>query len=112
MRKTALRDAHLHYVDPRQKNLSVLVRGASFSLQRASARSGVGTTLRFFRLRSDIGWMHVTQRRLPHHYAIGQPLFVTFRLHGSLPPGRYFAADSMRAGEAFACIDRRWAVGG
>ena len=84
--------------------------------------------------------MHVSQRRLPHHYAIGQPLFVTFRLHGSLPPGQYFAADSMRAGEAFAYageafayageafayageafayageafayIDRRWAVGG
>src|SRR6185369_8865985 len=50
--------------------------------------------------------MRIPQRRLPHLYAIGQPLFVTFRLHGSLPAGRYFAADSMQSGEAFACMDR------
>jgi REP element-mobilizing transposase RayT len=50
--------------------------------------------------------MHVTQRHLPHWYAIGQPLFVTFRLCGSLPPGREFPTESAAAGKAFLCMDR------
>ena len=33
------------------------------------------------------------QRRLPHWDVIGQPLFVTFRLHGSLPQGRAFPPE-------------------
>jgi len=51
--------------------------------------------------------MQVTQRRLPHFYAIGHPLFVTFRLYGSLPPGRYFGKDALKSGEAFVYMDRR-----
>jgi putative transposase len=50
--------------------------------------------------------MPLTQRRLPHLYAIGQPLFVTFRLHGSLPPGRHFTRESMNSGTAFVHLDR------
>jgi hypothetical protein len=50
--------------------------------------------------------MHVSQRRLPHWYAIGQPLFITFRLHGSLPSHRKFSSESAAAGEAFLCMDR------
>jgi putative transposase len=50
--------------------------------------------------------MHVSQRHLPHLYVIGQPLFVTFRLHGSLPPGREFPKESMSSGKAFVCMDR------
>src|SRR5713226_6882013 len=37
----------------------------------------------------------VSQRHLPHLYVMDQPLFLTFRLHGSLPPGRGFPTESM-----------------
>ena len=30
------------------------------------------------------------ERRLPHIHAIGRPVFLTSRLHGSLPPNRVF----------------------
>lgn len=47
----------------------------------------------------------MTRRWLPHWYAVGQPLFVTFRLAGSLPRGRHFEAGEMSSREAFACLD-------
>jgi putative transposase len=50
--------------------------------------------------------MQLSCRRLPHHYAMGEPLFVTFRLHGSLPTGRVFASGRLSSGKAFACLDR------
>jgi len=50
--------------------------------------------------------MQISERHLPHWYAIGQPLFVTFRLHGSLPSGRGFPLESITSGEAFLCVDR------
>jgi putative transposase len=50
--------------------------------------------------------MDFSQRRLPHIYAIGQPLFATFRLHGSLPAGREFPKESLTSGEAFVAMDR------
>jgi hypothetical protein len=50
--------------------------------------------------------MDFSQRRLPHIYAIGQPLFVTFRLYGSLPVGREFPKESLTSGEAFVAMDR------
>jgi REP element-mobilizing transposase RayT len=50
--------------------------------------------------------MHLTQRRLPHLNTVGQPLFVTFRLHGSLPTGRHFTSDTLTSGQAFVHLDR------
>ncbi len=50
--------------------------------------------------------MQLSYRRLPHHHAIGEPLFVTFRLHGSLPTGRVFPSGRLSSGKAFACLDR------
>jgi REP element-mobilizing transposase RayT len=46
------------------------------------------------------------ERRLPHWDAIGQPIFVTFRLHGSLPAGRVFAPATVNNGRAFVVMDR------
>lgn len=47
------------------------------------------------------------ERRLPHWDVIGQPLFVTFRLHGSLPATRVFAPERLAtSGQAFAAMDR------
>ena len=50
--------------------------------------------------------MQVFRRRLPHQYGVGEPLFVTFRLHGSLPPGREFRSGRLDSGQAFVCLDR------
>src|SRR5262249_17968468 len=47
-----------------------------------------------------------SRRRLPHIYRIGVPLFVTFRLAGSLPQGRVFDPDTVTSGEAFGLMDR------
>ena len=60
----------------------------------------------FLDLTRTIKLVDFSRRRLPHRYAIGQPLFVTFRLHGSLPDGREFPPDSMTSGRAFVAMDR------
>jgi len=44
-------------------------------------------------------------RRLPHIHAIGQPMFLTWRLYGSIPEGRSFPSGTT-AGEAFLVMDR------
>ena len=46
------------------------------------------------------------ERRLPHWEVNGQPLFVTFRLHGSLPSNRVFPPARMTSGQAFEAMDR------
>jgi REP element-mobilizing transposase RayT len=42
---------------------------------------------------------------LPHYSSIGQPIFVTWRLHGSLPANRKFPAATT-SGAAFVALDR------
>ena len=44
-------------------------------------------------------------RRLPHLQAIGRPIFITWRLYGSLPANRTFP-QATRAGRAFLAMDR------
>src|SRR3954452_13450392 len=47
------------------------------------------------------------QRRLPHWDIVDQPLFVTFRLHGSLPAHRVFPPENLNnSGKAFVAMDR------
>ena len=47
------------------------------------------------------------ERRLPHWDIVGEPLFVTFRLHGSLPANRIFPPERLtKSGEAFRAMDR------
>lgn len=50
--------------------------------------------------------MLLSERRLPHLYAIGRPLFVTFHLYGSLPANRAFPSVKLTSGEAFVAMDR------
>ncbi len=46
-------------------------------------------------------------RRLPHWDTLEQPLFVTFRLRGSLPVHRVFPPDALAlSGKAFVAMDR------
>ena len=46
------------------------------------------------------------RRRLPHFYNHDQPVFLTWCLHGSLPPNRHFPRAALTSGEAFAALDR------
>lgn len=46
------------------------------------------------------------RRRLPHIYATEQPVFLTWRLHGSLPEHRPFCGGRLPSGPAFAALDR------
>ena len=46
------------------------------------------------------------QRRLPPWHPLGQPLFLTWRLHGSLPPNRSFPDANVTSGKAFVALDR------
>jgi REP element-mobilizing transposase RayT len=50
--------------------------------------------------------MNRYDRRLPHFSSIDEPVFVTFRLHGSLPANRIFPPAKLTAGEAFIAVDR------
>jgi len=50
--------------------------------------------------------MHHHERRLPHWDTVGQALFVTFRLHGSLPVNRIFPPQQCTSGESFVAMDR------
>jgi putative DNA methylase len=43
---------------------------------------------------------------LPHLYDGDQPVFLTWRLHDSLPPNRDFPPHSLTSGHAFAALDR------
>jgi REP element-mobilizing transposase RayT len=44
------------------------------------------------------------RRRLPHYYSIGQPIFLTWRLYGSLPANRTFPPPTT-SGQAFVAMD-------
>jgi len=46
------------------------------------------------------------ERRLPHWDVVGRPLFVTFRLHDSLPASRIFPPERLQGGKAFVAMDR------
>lgn len=50
--------------------------------------------------------MKLYRRRLPHVYETDQPVFLTWRLHGSLPPNRFFPEAALNSGQAFAAMDR------
>jgi REP element-mobilizing transposase RayT len=59
----------------------------------------------FSRHQTTVLTMHY-QRRLPHIGLLNQPVFITWRLAGSLPPGRHFPAGELASGAAFAAMDR------
>jgi putative transposase len=50
--------------------------------------------------------MSLYRRHLPHIDEPGQPVFLTWRLHGSLPPNRFFPDRTANSGKAFAAMDR------
>jgi putative transposase len=50
--------------------------------------------------------MEFYRRRLPHLSEHNRPIFITWRLHDSLPPQRVFPAEALTSGRAFAAMDR------
>ena len=50
--------------------------------------------------------MHWHDRRLTHWDVTGHPMFITFRLHGTLPRQRVFPHQQVTSGAAFAAMDR------
>jgi putative transposase len=50
--------------------------------------------------------MSFRQRRLPHLHGENQPLFLTWRLRGSLPSHRFFPPGRLTSGRAFVAMDR------
>ena len=46
------------------------------------------------------------RRRLPHVYETERPVFLTWRLHDSLPSHRAFPPVALNSGQAFAAMDR------
>ncbi|WP_321476853.1 transposase [uncultured Paludibaculum sp.] len=50
--------------------------------------------------------MRIYRRRLPHVDSPGEPVFVTWRLSGSLPPHRAFLGGPIASRAAFAVMDR------
>ena len=51
-------------------------------------------------------WVTFYRRRLPHWYKLRWPVFLTWRLYGSLPANRSFPDATLRSGQAFAALDR------
>jgi putative transposase len=52
--------------------------------------------------------MNFYRRRLPHWQPVGVPIFLTWRLHGSLPCGIHQpASDSVTEGQRFVELDRQ-----
>jgi REP element-mobilizing transposase RayT len=47
----------------------------------------------------------LSERRLPHYHSVGQPVFLTWSLYGSIPPGRSFP-EATTSGQAFVSMDR------
>jgi len=50
--------------------------------------------------------MDQRRRRLPHVWAEGKGLFVTWHLYGSLPHALYPPPNQQNAGQAFVWMDR------
>jgi putative transposase len=46
------------------------------------------------------------RRHLPHIDERGHAVFLTWRLHGSLPPNRAFPVSTVNSGRAFATVDK------
>lgn len=78
--------AHLHWITSSRAYLVVGWRGGAEAPRelKSARRSGEGVGY------GDIVGKAFYRRRLPHWHPTGKPLFLTWRLHGSLPAGRTF----------------------
>jgi putative transposase len=54
----------------------------------------------------ELRWHGVLQASTPARYEMGQPVFLTWCLHDSLPRHRVFPKPALNSGEAFVAMDR------
>jgi len=69
-------------------------------------RAGFQAGLRFSGRTRHYHRMAFYERRLPHWHPPGKDVFVTWRLHGTLPRNRFIPPGGFSSGQAFAWIDR------
>ena len=67
--------------------------------------SVLGGNLRRSRSAGYFVFVGLHRRRLPHEYPVGEALFVTWHLHGSVPPS-VCPPGKLLSGQAFAWVDR------
>ena len=96
---------HIHY----KKHKTGSTRSTKQKVGRAPSPA-TDPRVRLLRARTSPPQTHycnVTsyRRRLPHVYSTQQPIFLTWRLHGSLPANRHFPGGSLTSGQAFAALD-------
>jgi putative transposase len=73
---------------------------------KTCGRLAIGLFLREFSVSASLLFVpNFHYRRLPHLQAVGRPVFLTWRLHGSLPPNRFFPS-TVTSGRAFVAMDR------
>ena len=74
----------------------------------AGFETEVGLTfLRFFAASPHYIVVDKYRRHLPHLYSLDCALFVTWRLHGTMPPGRNFPREEVKtSGAVFDTLDR------
>src|SRR5687768_14478414 len=78
--------------------------GAAFRLRGTSVPPSFGL-LRTLASASHFLAVVIAQRRLPHRYEVGVPIFITFCLKDSMPRGRSFRRGAL-PGAAFLAMDR------
>ena len=69
-------------------------------------RAGFQAGLRFFGRAPHYDGVAFYERRLPHWHPTGKDIFITWRLHGTLPRNRFIPPGGLTSGHAFAWIDR------
>ncbi len=55
---------------------------------------------------TNLSVMAFYRRRLPHFDETERSVFLTWRLHGSLPPNRVFPEKALTSGQAFVAMDK------
>ena len=73
---------------------------------RPTVSSRPASSLRIPLLTGNYPGMTFYRRRLPHVHVADQPVFLTWRLHDTLPSHRTFPKDALNSGQAFAAMDR------
>jgi putative transposase len=63
-------------------------------------------SLRSLTFPTHCSYVALYRRRLPHTYQTENPVFLTWRLYGSLPANRRFPRGTLTAGQQFAVMDR------
>jgi len=107
-KKDGLREAQARFSWVACSHLKILAAtwGSQSWLQPPFRRRLLQVSRDVRRYRTTTFVMPHHERRLPHWDVVEETLFVTFRLHDSLPPNRVFPPCRLTTGKAFVAMDR------